>query len=313
MIRFFWPLLLAAMASAGDLSYELAGYITPAGRASVTLFGATSPFTISSLTNDEGAFEFHQLEPGTYSVAVFFPDRGEARRTLEVGPSTADSRHRVTVTLEFQDADFSLADALHRHTVTTRQLAVPEKAMRDYEDARQALARRDVESAVRSLEQAVEIAPQFADAWNELGTIAYQTQKFDRAEQCFREALQLDPRAYEPLVNLGGVLVTLNRPDEALSYNIYAVLIRPNDALAQSQLGLSYFEARNYGLALKHLEAARRLDPAHFSHPQLTMAEIHLQRGDRRAAADDLEDFLKYHPDWPTAAKMREKIVQFRQ
>ena len=314
MLRFLWPLILAMTASAVDPTYELIGHIKPQGPASVTLFGATTPFTVSSLTGDDGSFTFHKLEPGEYTVAVFFPDRGEARRTLEIGPGTADSRHRVTAALEFQDADFTFADAMRRrHTVSARQLAIPDKALRQYEDAQKALSRRDVEAAVKNLEQAVDEAPQFSAAWNELGTIAYQTRNYARAEECFREALHQDPQSYEPLVNLGGVLVTLNRTDEALTYNIYAVLVRPNDALAQSQLGMSYFQARNFDLAMKHLELARQLDPAHFSCPQLTMAEIHLRHGDRRAAADDLEDFLRYHPDWPTAAKMRESIVQFRQ
>ena len=307
-------LILATMAAAAaDPTYELAGHVKPQGRASVTLFDATSPFTVSGLAEEDGSFVFHKLEPGSYTIAVFYPDRGEARRTLDIGPGTADAHHRVAVTLEFLDADFTFGDAMRRrHSISARQLAIPEKALRQYEDAHRALSRRDVDAAVKSLEQAVETAPQFSAAWNELGTIAYQTQKYQRAEECFREALQQDPQAYEPLVNLGGVLVTLNRTEESLTYNIYAVLTRPNDALAQSQLGMSYFQAHNFDLALKHLEIARHLDPGHFSCPQLTMAEIHLRRGDRRAASDDLEDFLKYHPDWPAAAKMRESILQLR-
>ena len=42
------------------------------------------------------------------------------------------------------------------------------------------------------------------------------------------------------------------------------------------------------------------------------MAEIHLRRNDHGAAAGDLENFLKYHPDWPRAAKMREQIEAWR-
>ena len=313
MVRFLCLLLLVNTAPAADNTYDLAGRVKPAARASVTLFGTSSPFTVSGLTEENGAFAFHKLEPGAYTIAVFFPDRGEARRTVEVGPGTADPHRRVTVTLTFEDSDFNADVMRRRHTVSTHQLAIPEKALREYENARKALSSRDVEAAVKSLEQAVETAPQFSAAWNELGTIAYQTQKFQRAEECFREALLQDPQAYEPLVNLGGVLVTLNRTEESLTYNTYAVLTRPNDALAQSQLGLSYFQAGNFDLALKHLGISRQLDPAHFSCPQLTMAEIHLRRGDQRAAADDLEDFLKYHPDWPQAAKMRESILQFRQ
>jgi tetratricopeptide (TPR) repeat protein len=156
------------------------------------------------------------------------------------------------------------------------------------------------------------LAPQFADAWNELGTIAYQTQKYARAEECFREALKQDAEAFEPLVNLGGVLVTVHRADEAWQYNARAVALRPNDALAHSQLGMNYYQLGDLGLSVKHLEQARAIDPAHFSHPQLLLAEIHLRRGEKSAAADSLEEFLRYHPDWPQAARIREKIVELR-
>src|SRR5205807_226690 len=160
---------------------------------------------------------------------------------------------------------------------------------------------------------AVDVAPQFAAAWNTLGTIAYQTRRFALAEQRFREALRQDPAAYEPLVNLGGVLVTIHKLDEALEVNVHAALTRPTDALAESQLGMTYFELGQFDAAVKHLERARRIDPAHFSHPQLFLAEIHLRRGEKHAAADVLEEFLSHHPDYPQAAKVRENIIQLRQ
>ena len=156
------------------------------------------------------------------------------------------------------------------------------------------------------------LAPQFAEAWNELGTIAYQTQAYARAEECFREALKRDPQAFEPLVNLGGVLVTVHRADEAWQFNAMAVALRPNDALAHSQFGMNYFELGDLDLSVKHLERARAIDPAHFSHPQLLLAEIYLRRGEKSAAADVLEEFLRCHPDWPQAARMRENILELR-
>ena len=117
---------------------------------------------------------------------------------------------------------------------------------------------------------------------------------------------------YEPLVNLGGVLINLHKLDEALDLNVHAVLARPNDALANSQLGMTYFAVGSFDAAAKYLERARKIDPAHFSHPQLFLAEIHLRRGKTSAAADDLEDFLRQHPDYPQAAKMRQKIAEWR-
>jgi tetratricopeptide (TPR) repeat protein len=311
MLRSLLLAVVALAALAGEPQYELSGRFTPEAPATVSIHAVASPFVATTLSED-GAFSFKKLDPGAYTVAVFVPGRGEARQTIEVGPAGADSRGRVSVTLALKESDF-VADALRRqHAIPVRQLAVPDRAVREYEDAQKDLSKRAVDSAVKRLERAVELAPQFSAAWNNLGTIAYQTQKYPRAEECFRAALEADPGAFEPLVNLGGVLVNLHKLDEAWKINVYAVLTRPKDPLANSQLGMTYFEQGELDLAEKHFREARRVDPAHFSHPQLFLAEIHLRRGERADAAGDMEDFLSHHPDWPQAARMRETIAELR-
>lgn len=314
MFRLFLLLILAAPALAGDLLYELSGRLVPKERALVVVFGTSSPFQAETSADDEGRFRFRDLRAGAYTIAVTIPDRGEARQTAEVGPGTADSHRRVFLTLQFKDSDFVFKDMVRRqNSVTTKQLSIPASAWRDYQEAIKDLEKHEGESAAKHLEHAVELALQFVEAWNNLGTIMYQSEQYGRAEQCFRMALEQDPKAYEPLVNLGGVLINTNKLDEALMYNQEAVLTRPNDALANSQLGMAYFVTGNFDLAVKYLEVARRIDPAHFSHPQLVLAEIHLRRGENAAAADALEDFLKHHPDYPTADKIRENIAKLRQ
>jgi tetratricopeptide (TPR) repeat protein len=142
-----------------------------------------------------------------------------------------------------------------------------------------------VSAAVARLKRAVDIAPQFSAAWNHLGTIAYQTGRYVEAEADFRKGLAADPDAYAPLVNLGGVLINLGKWDEAIEYNRRAVLASPNDALANSQLGTVYFYTGDLDSAQKHLTTAKQIDPTHFSHPQILLAEIHLRRNEQEAAA----------------------------
>jgi Tfp pilus assembly protein PilF len=305
-------MVLAAAAFAAEPLFELSGQLLPPRRAAVSLFATKTPFTAAALSDAAGRFTFKKLRPDDYTVAVFIPGRGEARRTVEVGPAAGSDR-RVSLTLDLKDSDFEVADSVPQYSVSTRQLTIPKAALRQYQEAQKDLERHDPDAAVKRLENAVAVAPRFAMAWNELGTIAYQTRKFDRAEECFRQALGQDPGAFDPLVNLGGVLVTLHKLDQAADYNLRAVLARPNDALANSQLGLTYFELARMDLAQKYLERARQIDPAHFSRPQLLLAEIHLRRGERREAAAVLEEFLKYHPDWPQAAKIRQTIAELRQ
>ena len=137
-------------------------------------------------------------------------------------------------------------------------------------------------------------------------------ERYTLAENHFRKALEADPQAFEPLVNLGGVLLNLGQADEALPLNLHAVLRRPNDALANSQLGMSYFLLRKPDLAGKYLAIAKQLDPEHFSHPQLMLSEIYLQRNELAAAIEELEDFLRRHPDAPEAESVKAKIKRLR-
>jgi tetratricopeptide (TPR) repeat protein len=303
--------LLTVVAAAAQ-TFRLDGTVRPEAEASVTLFGSTHPFTTSTLSDGDGRFTIKNLRAGTYTLAVYVPGLGEARQTIEVGAGTADKAGRIRVALRLSDGAFERDPLRRRHAVTTKQLAIPESAHREYAAAQKDLEKRDHASAVRRLERAVEIAPAFATAWNNLGTIAYQTQNFLRAEECFREALRQEPGMYEPLVNLGGVLINLRKLDEALELNVHAVLVRPGDALANSQLGMTYFEVGNFDAALKYLERARKIDPAHFSRPQIYLAEIYYRRSDTRLAAEALEDYVRQHPDDPGVPKMRAKIAEWR-
>jgi tetratricopeptide (TPR) repeat protein len=306
-------LLAGSALLAGESKYELAGQIVPEEGAAVSLFGAVTPFSAATLADARGRFHFHDLRAGTYTLAVFLPARGETRRTIEVGPSLADGKGKVSITVEISEARLETHDAAARRAVVSaRELSIPDRARKEYDEAQRQLSRHQVDRAITHLERAVEIAPQFAGAWNNLGTIAYQSRRYTDAEGYFRKALEQDEDAFEPLVNLGGVLLTLGKLDEALDFNLYAVLNRPNDALANSQLGMTYFAVNNLDLAQKYLEAARRLDPAHFSHPQMMLAEIHLRRHEPALAAAELEDFLRWHPDWPDAEKVRQAVEKLR-
>jgi Tfp pilus assembly protein PilF len=303
--------MVAARASAS--TYEVDGRIVPAAPATIALYGATQPFESSTLSDVRGRFRFRKLPAGTYTVSIIERNKGEIRKTIEVGPGVADPKGHVSVVLHLDIRKFEVDGARRPGiTISALELSIPQRARHEYEQAQKTLARRDVPGTIAHLERAVELAPQYEVAWNELGTIAYQSRRFEDAERYFRRGQEADPQAYEPLVNLGGVLLNLGKLDEALEYNQRAVLRRPNDALANSQLGMAYLGAGKLDLAEKYLTSAKKLDPAHFSHPQLMLAKIHLMRNERAAAIDELQDFLKRHPDAPEAAIVKADIARLQ-
>ena len=308
--RFFVPAVLGAVAlAAAEPQLELRGRIEPPQPAAVALYGAVTPFHRRTFSDPKGRFAFKKVPAGSYTVAVFHPRLGESRTTVEVTPSFADQRGRVEVTVRLAPSEASRDRALvNRNTVEVRDLSVSPKAASLLRKAQRKLGKGRADAAIRDLERAVEISDGFVEAWNLMGTIFYQRAEYPRAEESFRKALALDEDAFEPTVNLGGTLLSMKRPADALPYNDQAVSARPESALANSQMGINYFLFGKDSEALGYLNKAKRLDPSHFSHPQLILAQIHARQRRPELARLELEDFLARHPDSPLRDQIQAAI-----
>jgi len=307
LIALAWATLLFAPAATSPFAVN--GSVQPAGTAVVWLYGATSVFSSSTLSDPGGRFHFGGILPGSYTLTVITAAHGEWHETIDVGPGSADEKGRINVRVRIDGAKV-LND--RRDLVSASELSIPAGAWKEYAKSEQRLSKRDVDGAIAHLQRATEIAPRFAVAWNSLGTIAYHAQQYTQAEQYFRKGLAANPDEYAPLVNLGGVLLNLGRYEEAWSYNTLAVSKQPNDALAHSQLGMACAALNKLDAAESELREAIGLDPRHFTNPQLILADVYVRTNRRGAAASLLEQFLQLHPDYGDAAKIRERITTLR-
>jgi tetratricopeptide (TPR) repeat protein len=305
----------AIEAPSAETRYELAGKILqedgnpyPATRIEVVLNGAVMPYHAEAFAGPDGQFKFKKLPAGTYMLIVNISRVGETRKTVEVGPSFADSRRVVETKLLFGQANI----LTRNQSVSAAELSVPQKAKKEFIQALECTARQDIKGAIEHLQKAVEIAPQFVAAWNHLGTIAYQSKEFEQAEKYFREALNHDPDSYYPIVNLGGTLLSMGRFEESLPLNAQSVEKMPGDALAHSQLGQNYFYLGQLDAAENHLKQAKSLDPGHFSYPQLFLLQIYARRNQVPEAILEMEEFLKLHPDSNRAPRVRELLQKAR-
>ncbi len=302
-------LFAADRSPAAITSLDLQGKITGTGSLHslrVNLFAVETPYAESSEVNRSGEFRFRSLAPGNYTVAVVRKGLGEVRRTVVISPAVADPSGVVHATIPYSSSE--AASNPTGGVVSVHQLSIPGNAAAKYADAQKRLAVHDPQGAVRALEEAVALAPEFSTAWNALGVIAFQTDDDERAEILFRKAIAADPDSFEPLVNLAGVLLKKNASAEALPFNQRAVRDRPEDALANAQLGMNYFRLDQFDQAEQYLQAAKRLDPAHFTQPQVFLADIYARRGNRLAAIKELEDVLALRPDGPLSDRIRHNL-----
>ncbi len=302
--------LLCAAAAASE-TLALRGTVTPELPRGIAMISAVARAFYDEAPVRNSAFVFKKLEPGAYTLTVFDPQWGPTSRTVEVRRSFAGDSGRVDIRIVLDRSEDARRRTIERESsVSLGDLAVSPKARAAFKAARRRLAKGDREGGVARLLQAVELSPGFVGAWNELGTIAYKADDYEQAEEYFRAALRHDPEAFPPMVNLGGALLSQQRIDDALPYNLMAQSMRPNDALANAQLGMNFFYKQQFDKARRHLVRAKEADRGHFSHPQFFLAEIYARAGQPRAARRELEELIRLHAGAPAAEQARQALAR---
>jgi tetratricopeptide (TPR) repeat protein len=177
--------------------------------------------------------------------------------------------------------------------VSVRDLTVPTKAAKEFGRYRKALQSGDFHSAASHLEKAIEIAPAFVEAHNNLGVTYISLQEYEKAVARFQKAIELAPDLQEPYVNLGEALLLLRRFPEAEAAVRHALNLGPRRSSALYALGrVLVMEGSNTAEAVDILtQAATDLPKA-----RLPLAQVLLNRGAVEQAIGEVRAYLK-NPD----------------
>jgi tetratricopeptide (TPR) repeat protein len=114
--------------------------------------------------------------------------------------------------------------------------------------------------AIHLYEEILDIDPEYAAAYINLGTINFHLRYYGRAEELYRRATEVDPGYVLAFFDLGNVLDELQRPVESIAAYSRAVALSPQYADAHYNLALAYERQGESRRALRHWQAYVRLD-----------------------------------------------------
>jgi predicted O-linked N-acetylglucosamine transferase (SPINDLY family) len=117
--------------------------------------------------------------------------------------------------------------------------------------------------ALESFEQALTIAPEYADAWNNHGNALLEMQRPVEALRSLDRALALRPDFPVALNNRGNALRELSRPAEALACYERALQLQPGFARALNNRGNALRDLKRLEEAFASFEQALRLEPGY--------------------------------------------------
>ncbi len=160
-----------------------------------------------------------------------------------------------------------------------------------------ALHRSQPEEAQRLLQTAISVAGDNAEAYAAWGRYLFHSAKqYGKAEQAFRRAIELNPRAASPWVELGDIyMLGLRRPDQAIEPYKTAVRLDPQNAAVHYALGNALAVKGDLQGAQSQYEEASRLEPDN-PLPHLARGDVLAGMGKYADAISEFQSALRISP-----------------
>ena len=255
----------------------------------------------------DGRVTFRVCSKVNYRVRVFGPDIDEAL-VEGVDPGRTDRIMNIMLHHKRSTVQPNASTAM----VSARRLQVPPKAQKELDHGNNALADGRLKDAQKNFEKAIELYPEFDQAYNNLGVVLMQTGDGKGGEAAFSKAIEINDHFARAYVNLAKIRLSekkypaaeelLRKATTADPLNVQALFLAEEAAFFQGKGDQVIADARKIHtldhekFALCHFMAARALEGQSF-HDQ---------------ALEEYRLFLKEAPTDPNAQTAQREVKQIQ-
>jgi eukaryotic-like serine/threonine-protein kinase len=232
----------------------------------------------------------------------------ETGDTLAQYEATASAKENVLVALSGAASKLRAQLGESLATVTRYDVPLPQattpslEALKAFSLAERAMRGKDPAAALPYSQHAIELDPDFAMAYVQLGATYYTLNQVDRANEYYAKAFQLRERASEgeKLAIAATYYGFVSRQlDKAAQTFEEVIEIHPRHIQAFNGLALVYEQLGQYEKSAEAARSILKLDSGNvYAYTNLTMSELALQRFDQarqvilQAHARKLDDYL---------------------
>ena len=269
----------------------------------------------SAYADSSGTFGFHNLGSNPYYVVVNDDHYEPVRREAVIDPSQQAPTIYLEITLVPRKKDKpdtsaspsakgSNPNMIDLHEYSER---FPKKALKEFEKGLSADAGGKPDDAVRHYLKAVEIAPDFYLAHNNLGSDYVSKSDFPDARKEFEQVVKLNQSDANGYFNLSNVCMLTGQLPAAQQFLDEGLRRQPDSAFGQFLLGSLNLRTNKPAQAEIALLRAIQLDPTKAQY-RLQLVNLLLQQGRKDAAALQLRDLLAALPDSSYSAQARQVL-----
>jgi tetratricopeptide (TPR) repeat protein len=197
-------------------------------------------------------------------------------------------------------------------TISAKSLAAPKESRKAYERGMQAAKKNKLDDASKDFEKAVELYPEHAEAWYELGRLQVEREDVAGARQSFGAALKSDPKFMGPYLQLSMLSMKERNWPELAELTDRAMRL---DSFDYPQVFLfnavANYNLHKFEIADRSIKQAQRLDTQHrFPEIMRLSGLILVLHKDYAAAAEQFRSFLKVSSSPEDMAAVRTQLTE---
>jgi hypothetical protein len=269
----------------------------------------------SAYTDDHGQFGFFDVDAAPYHLVINDSAFKRVDQLVNVG-ALAAGFDKVLITLAPRDVVKQASDRAPGSNPYMVDAAdyfrhFPKIAVKEFDRGVRADREGKYDDAIRHYQKAVEIAPSFHMAHNNLGSDYLRESNFPAAKSEFQKASVLNQSDGGPHFNLSNVCILTGELSEAQVSLLHGMQRQPNSALGYFLQGTLDLRRGSLPQAENSLRQAIQLD-ATMPQARLQLVNLLLQEGRRGEAVAQAEDFVAVFPESPFSEKVKDLVKRLQ-
>jgi Flp pilus assembly protein TadD len=318
MTRFLRLLVLAFLVSFSSITSWAQNFIKgtvrfqngePAKYVVVRLRSEKIVFTDDQKTDDMGKFSFDGLVPSTYHLSI----EGQGFQPYSSDLDISMSKMAIEqITLRFAK-DPNAKEGAPTGSVNARIAQIPSKARKEFDAGQKSMQAQDgLPTAVLHFQKAIDLYPQYAEAYQLLGVMHLQVGKFAEAEPALQKATEIEPNMSTAYFALGICRNQMRKYPEAETALLKGLELDPASADGHYQLANTYWALERWQDSESHAQKAVTLKPD-LAGAHVLEGDIALRKRDMQGALKEYKEGLRLDPKGAMAGPTEQMISKIEQ
>ncbi len=186
-----------------------------------------------------------------------------------------------------------------------------DQAVALYVDAMMLIELNNHAEAIRMLQMATELDPEFALAFSLQGDLYQQTHEYEKSAQAYEKATELDPWSFKDFFNLGKVYQALKEFARAVKAYVSACTLNPKHYEAHYNAAQCFYLIQDYSQSMDYAQKAKTIDPQR-AEPEILLGDLYEVQKDHTQAINAYRRALELEGNKPEIMLSGPRLSAFR-